>query len=211
MFGMIGGKILVVSPHYDDEIIGCGGILLLFREKIERLTVAHVTKCQEERRLEFENVRRKLNIDEDYSLDCEDGFCSDNSREATLALIRIIQLEKPDMILAPHEKEAHTDHQAVSKIALDAAQKARFWELPDALAPHEVPTFLEYEVWTPISEPSIFYDITPVFDTKCSLIREYKSQLASFPYVDYIRAFNTWRGILHNCYGQVEAFRLRCL
>lgn len=156
---LFGGRILVVAPHYDDEIIGCGGTLLRFRMQIERLVFFHFTHAPQNRLEEFREICEIINPDKCYALDCEDGFCGESRRMAVLALINAIQVEQPDIVLAPHSNEAHSDHQDAFCITLNALQKARFWDMPPPAMPHRVPFLLEYEVWTAISTPSWACDI----------------------------------------------------
>ena len=205
------GSVLVIAPHFDDEVIGCGGTLLRFRSQIERLTIVHITAASERREAEFGNVRTVLPIDEHYALQQEDGFCGKNSSELILSLVRVIQLESPDVVFVPHEREAHADHRTAWWLTRDAVEKARYWKSDPPASTHRVQLLLAYEVWTPLSDPSFVCDVTEHFERKCSLLRFYESQLEDFPYVDYVRAFNGWRGLAHHRRGQAEAFAVRSI
>lgn len=205
------GRVLVIAPHFDDEVIGCGGTLLRFRTQIERLTIVHIAGASERREAEFGNVRTALCVDEHYALQQEDGFCGKNSRELILSLVRVIQVETPDIVLVPHEREAHEDHRTSWRVTLDAVEKARYRKSESPATTHRVPLLLGYEVWTPLSEPSFVCDVTEYFERKCCLLRFYKSQIEDFPYVDYVRLFNGWRGLMHHRRGQAEAFAARSI
>jgi LmbE family N-acetylglucosaminyl deacetylase len=205
------GSVLVIAPHFDDEVLGCGGTLLRFRSQMDRLTVVHIAAASERREAEFGNVRTTLSVDEHYALQQEDGFCGKNSSELTLSLVRVIQLESPDVVLVPHGREAHADHRTSWCVTLDAVEKARYWRSAPTTTTHRVPLLLAYEVWTPLSHPSFVCDVTEYFEGKCSLLRSYESQLEDFPYIDYIRAFNGWRGLVHHRRGQAEAFAARSI
>jgi N-acetylglucosamine malate deacetylase 1 len=205
------GRVLLVAAHYDDETIGCAGTLLRFRSQIDALAVVHLVGGPEKRRQEFARVRSGLMVDMHYELACQDGFCSAAGREVILDLARLIQTERPAVVLAPHEKEAHPDHKAAWHITLDAAQKARYWPFPPPSSPHRVPTLMGYEVWTALTEPAVVYDITDCYSAKSSLLQEYTSQLEVFPYLEYLHALNSWRGLLYHRRGQAEAFSVRCV
>lgn len=204
-------RVLVVAPHFDDESIGCGGTLLKFRRQLKRLAVAHLTGPSVERRSEFSRVKAALDVDAHYSLDHEDGFLLCSHQDVVRSLTQIIQIEQPELILIPHEKEEHSDHEAAARFSLDAAQKARFWSLPAPAMKHHITALVEYEVWTALDRPSLVCDISDTFEEKCALISSYSSQVKDFPYVEYVTALNGWRGILHNRGGQAEAFRLRAI
>jgi LmbE family N-acetylglucosaminyl deacetylase len=205
------GRVLVVAPHYDDEVIGCGGTLLRFRHRITHLVLFHITAASPRRRAEFELVRGALRPDQCYAVGAQDGFSGRSAGDAVVALVRAIQLERPDFVLAPHPQEAHSDHRETSRITLDALEKARFWDMPPPATPHRVPVLVEYEVWTALSSPSVVCDITEVFRTKCELVSLYSSQVARFPYSEYVTALNGWRGLLFLRCGQAEVFGLRAI
>jgi LmbE family N-acetylglucosaminyl deacetylase len=209
--GLFRGRALVVAPHYDDEAIGCGGALLRFRAAIDRLAVVHLTRADEARRREYAAVHAALRVDCHYALDGEDGFCRPDWREGLLELVRIIQTERPQVLLAPHAKEAHPDHQAAAALALDAAQKARFWDCPAPATPHRAPLLLGYEVWTALARPALVCDVSAVFEEKCALVARYETQTNAFPYVPYVRALNGWRGLLFHRSGHAEAFDARAV
>lgn len=200
-----GRRVLIIAPHPDDEVIGCGGTILRFRADIEYLAIIHLTGA-EDRLQEYRNVHRRLKVNSHRALNFEDGFCGLAARKLTLAVVDTIQAERPDVVLVPHPAEAHADHQAASTIARDAVQKARYWESESSHPPHRVPTVLEYEVWTAIEAPMVVYDISAQVEAKTSLLAEYASQADAFPYLDYVRSLNGWRGMLHFCRGYAEAF-----
>lgn len=200
-----GGRVLVIAPHADDEVIGCGGTLLRFRPQIKHLAVAHLTSPPE-RMNEFRAVAEVLAVDSHHALGHEDGFCGAAARSLTLIVVRVIQTERPDVVLVPHQHETHADHEAASRIVRDAVQKARYWPNSGPGMPHRVPTVLEYEVWTPLAVPAVVYDISGVFSKKRDLVAHYESQILGFPYVDYVSALNAWRGALYHRGGQAEAF-----
>jgi LmbE family N-acetylglucosaminyl deacetylase len=200
-----GERVLVIAPHADDEVIGCGGTLLHFRDKIQHLAIAHLTSSPE-RAGEFKRVATALGINAHHALGHEDGFCGDAIRSLTLEVVSIIQEERPDVVLVPHRHDGHADHEAASRVVWDATHKARYWPTTGTRTVHRVPTILEYEVWTPLRRPAVVYDISDVFAKKLDLVAFYESQTQSFPYVNFVTALNGWRGALHRRGGHAEAF-----
>ncbi|MFM7363348.1 MAG: PIG-L deacetylase family protein [Cuspidothrix sp.] len=205
---LFSGNILVVAPHFDDEILGCGGTLLKARQYMSNLSVVHLAVASNSRSEEFNAVAASLSLSNHRCLSLEDGYLSEYYAVGVRSLVEVIQSLLPKVILIPHEHEDHPDHKAARQIAFDAAQKARFWTPNPAGCHHRVESILEYEVWTPMVNPSIIINISNVFHAKCEMMKCYKSQLSYFPYIEYINAFNTWRGILHNKQGQAEVFHI---
>lgn len=208
---LFAGNILVIAPHFDDEILGCGGTLLKARQFMSSLSVVHLTSASNVRLEEFKMVSDQLNFSNHLCLSLEDGYIDASYGSGVRSLVEIIQSLTPNAILIPHENDDHPDHRSARHIAFDAAQKARFW-LPSANGcHHRIEKIIEYEVWTPLTNPSIVIDISDVFHSKCEAISCYESQINCFPYVKYIHALNTWRGLLHHRKGQAEAFRILSL
>lgn len=56
----------------------------------------------------------------------------------------------------------------------------------------------EYEVWTPITMPTAFFDISDVIEIKKEMIKVYKSQIIDKDYYNGIIGLNKYRGIFYN-------------
>lgn len=208
---LFSGNILVVAPHFDDEILGCGGTLLKARKYMNSLSIVHLTEANDIRLKEFNTVASTMSLSNHKCLSLEDGYLSQYHAIGVRSLVEVIQSLLPKLVLIPHENEDNPDHKATRHMALDAAQKSRFWTPSRTGCHHRVESILEYEVWTPIASPSIVVDISDVFHIKREMMSCYKSQSDSFPYLEYIDALNTWRGILHYRKGKAEAFRMLSL
>lgn len=200
-------NIMILAPHIDDEIIGCAGTILKYRDNIDELSVVHFTSAHE-RLEEYRYISEVLNVNNHYVLSCEDGFVNVGIKDAVLSLIPLIQKEKPDIVFMPHKKDEHNDHKAVFTIGMDALEKSRYWEC--GLQEHKVTTIFLYEVWSFMHTVTEVIDISECFEEKIKLMSFYQSQMA-FPYLDYIKALNGYRGILHNRAGMAEAFQRRSL
>jgi LmbE family N-acetylglucosaminyl deacetylase len=200
-----GKKIMIIAPHFDDEIIGCGGTICKYRDTFSKLCIVHMTS-DDVRINEFEKIKKMLKCNCHYQLDAEDGFISDSKKQCVLSLIEIVQKEKPDIVFVPYSRDNHVDHIATNRIAIDAIEKARYWKTQ--FAAWKTPFILEYEVWSFQEEVSEVVDITECINDKLDMMRVYQSQL-DFDYVNYILYCNGYRGLLFNKKGFSECFRQR--
>lgn len=200
-------RVMILAPHLDDEVLGCSGTILKYRETIDYLSIVHITGT-EQRCREFEQVSVSLMVDSHKCLDFRDGFLKDEADQITLELIRAIQEEKPHYLFMPHRKDQHVDHQALYKIGKDAVEKARYWEL--GLQEHKVEALFLYEVWSFMEPVSYVVDITRQFEEKQRLLSHYQSQM-SFPYMEYSETISAYRGLVHNRGGKAEAFQRICI
>lgn len=205
MIDFSGRTVMIISPHMDDEVIGCSGTITLFRKEINRLIIVHMTE-DESRIVEYQEINKLLQVDNHYELCLEDGFIEENYKQAVLKLIEIIQEEKPQLIFIPHSDDNHVDHIATHRIAIDAIEKSRYWN--DESRHHNVQDILEYEVWSFQKKVSYVVDISLVINQKIQLMEVYSSQL-DFDYLRFIKYINGYRGLLHNKKGYAECFNLR--
>lgn len=199
---------LIISPHVDDEVLGCSGFLDKYT------TVLHCgcadvqkhgnkTFTREERFLEFERIKRATgcrNIPQKFAV---------NSYHTQLnALISLfefyINAEKYDMVFIPHPSY-NQDHRAVYEAALVA------------LRPHDInhfaPKVLVYEqehvlFWNhnyKVFNPNYFIGID--IERKLELYNMLTSQVRSFRSPEHLRAMAKVRGGQAHC-EYAEAFEV---
>jgi len=183
-------KCLVLSPHADDESIGCGGLIL---KKTGIFDVVCITDGRngdllrtiyeviEERRVEFESAMQKANIDSYYFLDIEDGNLINN-----YDVFKTIEIKEYDYIFLPNFFDQHSDHKAVTSLLKKLLREKTY-------KPNMKIVF--YEVWGTLALPNAFVDITDIIEEKRALINIYKSQIKFINYAEKIVSLNKYRGI----------------
>jgi LmbE family N-acetylglucosaminyl deacetylase len=202
-------NVLVIAPHPDDEVIGCGGTVCLRGRRGDRVAAVFLTsgelglkelpreKAWATREAEARAAARILGLAGLYFLREPDWTLADHQPTAARALRRVLQQEEPALIYAPHPEDGHPDHQAALPV-LRAALKGSGLTTPGLRA---------YEVWTPLPRPEIVEDISAVMPTKLRALRAHASQLGGrFDYVRAVRSLNGFRGALGGKCRYAEAF-----
>lgn len=195
-------KILILSPHQDDESIGCGGLLSLYGKQCDIILLTdgrygNPEWSEEEtikiRNLELKNAIEKCGANLIAKFNIEDSFLYKNINK-TKNLKKI--LNNYDYVLIPNPKELHPDHMVVKDvIKYNSKLKNKF-------------KLIYYEVWTAIQNPTHYIDISNVVQQKKELIANYKSQLKHIDYISKILGLNFYRGILFNT-DYCEVFELK--
>ncbi|AHB13000.1 LmbE [Dehalococcoides mccartyi] len=118
-----GERILVFSPHPDDETIALGGYIASACQagaEVEIVLVTDGSKYtpRETRYAEFEHACHLLGVSEDnlVFLGFKDGSLNSLSLNSLAASFgNLINSFQPDIVFYPHHKDAHADHAAVSR------------------------------------------------------------------------------------------------
>ena len=187
-----GERLLVLAPHPDDEVIGCGGLVALhLRERrAVRVLVATdgaqagsaATREQESRRALAtlgDNAELAFLGHPDRALDDE---IAPRLRDELLSF-------RPDLILVPAPIEIHPDHFALSRVFCELVQRDE-----TLFADLAVARVAFYEVGQPL-RPNAIVDISDVADAKFAAIAEHQSQLSQRDYVAYARGLNAYRAM----------------
>ncbi|HVS02878.1 MAG TPA: PIG-L family deacetylase [Thermoanaerobaculia bacterium] len=116
---------LVVAPHYDDEVLGCGGLLaqLVARGAAVRVLflsdgsggveeVGDRPEYARRRRREAEAAEAVLGITGSEHLGLADGALEHHVAAVAAALRRELLATRPDLLLAPSPLEVSGDHRA---------------------------------------------------------------------------------------------------
>jgi LmbE family N-acetylglucosaminyl deacetylase len=191
-------NVLVVAPHPDDEVIGCGGTVCLHAARGDRVAAVFLTSGElslkhlprEEawrvREAEAQAAADVLGLAQVTFLRCPDWGVGDRLEEVTDGLRAALDQREPARVYVPHAGDAHPDHKAALP-ALRAALAGR---------PGPPPAVLAYEIWTPLAEYDHVEDISPVMRRKLQALRCHRSQLGHFRYDRAVRGLNLYRGAL---------------
>jgi N-acetylglucosamine malate deacetylase 1 len=188
--------VLVVAPHMDDEVIGCGGTLLLLRETGAEVHVAYVSDSSaakvdvadgqhisSTRRAEAPRVGTFMDFSSTRELGFPDGQLARHESGITDRLSELIEEVKPELLFCPFPGEEHSDHMSCASAAAAAAKRTRFKG-----------TIAAYEVCSPLW-PNVVVDISAVSRRKEEAIRLYDSQIAYRDYAAAALGLNRFRGL----------------
>jgi len=195
-------RILVLSPHPDDESIGCGGTLLQHVEQGDEVQVIFLTsgekgghgRCEKETRARREREAREaariLRIRQFEFWRERDGAL----RATASAILRLRAKLKqfgPDTIYVTHHHEMHPDHRGAVRLLRAALKTVK----------EKHPIVFMYEVWTPIQRLHKIVDISPYMERKLRAVRAYRSQCRVVGFVEAVRGLNRYRGEMHSWPG----------
>ncbi len=201
-------QVLVLAPHPDDEVFGCGGAIALHRQAGHAVHVILLTAGDhggtdgpagdyaQVRLQETATAAGRLGLSaapECWQLP-DRGVVYD---EALIQRIQAaIQAVQADLVYAPSPWELHPDHVATAMAAIEAVRR---WP--------EQPCRLHlYEVSAPL-RPNTLLDISAVWDTKQQAMAAFASQEAKLPYASLVAALNRFRALTLQPDTQVaEAF-----
>lgn len=199
-------KILVFSPHPDDESIGCGGVLT--KHKLMGSTVQTVFMTSGEqgkagtepdmvkviREGEALRAAERLGTLPPKFLRYPDGELADFLPARVKATTNLIIQENPDVIFVPSEDDEHVDHKATFYMVVDGLRSLKI-NRPDIEIHPEV---YMYEVWTPLTEYDLVEDISEYIGNKILAIREHYSQIERIRFDEAALCLARYRGELHN-------------
>ncbi len=201
------GPVLVLAPHPDDEVFGCGGAILVHLAAGDAVNVVIATDSdygrfqsgedgRSVRRLEAVAAAKALG----YGTPCfwglpDRGLTYDE--ELIGLVLDVLEKTSATILYAPSWWEIHPDHYVLALAAVEAARRC----------PRPV-TLAMYEVGVPL-HPNLLLDITNLAARKQAAMACYESQLRMQRYDRHLSALNQFRTYtLPDSVNAAEAFRL---
>ena len=194
---------LIIAPHPDDEVLGCGGTIARLSNEGYEIHVLIVTSAYtpdwseefiENRKKEIVGAHKILGVNKTHFLNYPTvKLDTIPKKELTERMSQIVLSIKPDIVYIPCENDLHHDHRIVYEASLVALRPAK----------HFVSDILSYEVLSETEwgfntfKPNVYYDITKTFEKKIEAMRCYKSELRRFPHprsLEAIKALARKRG-----------------
>ncbi len=184
-------SILVVAPHPDDEILGCGGTIIKYALRNYKVIVLIVSRGKtgmypEEKiinvRQEARNAHQILKVYKTIFLDFPaPDLDTIANAEISSSIFNVIKEFEVEIVFLPHRGDIHHDHKAVFNAGLVASRPIN--NFPKKIYSYE--TLSETEWAAPSQDqifiPNIFVNISDEINYKLGAMKCYKSQLREFP------------------------------
>jgi len=201
-------KALVLAPHPDDEVFGCGGLLMLLKEQGAELTVIIATNGAAggdvtNSSLTVSRIEESCAAASLMGLG-EPLFWGLPDRGLVYGETLIERISKAvlehdsELVILPSPTELHPDHQALSLAGAEAIRRQ---------GRHLLAAF--YEINAPLPNPNLLIDISEVVKTKLAAMACFVSQLKEQPYDRRIEGLNRFRSYFMGAgVNSAEAFLL---
>lgn len=213
-------KVIIITPHPDDETLGCGGAILRHKKEGDQVCWLIVTKMGDEfelsrrtkRNEEIERVKEMYGFDEVFQLNFDAGTLDfiplgNIINEISQCFNRF----QPNIVYLPYRSDIHSDH----KIVFDATVACTKWfryPFVNKVLVYETLSETDFTI-NPDSNhfhPNVFVDIAPYLEKKIEIMKVYESELSEHPFPRSLRAIKSLaylRGAAAG-YEAAEAFML---
>jgi LmbE family N-acetylglucosaminyl deacetylase len=191
---MMQKTVLVVAPHPDDETLGCGGTLMLLKNKGYQINWLIVTDVFEDfgflkKRVETRNDEIKA-VAEIYGFDNVIRLGVPTSKvdeltkgELVSKISNVFNEIKPNMIFLPFVNDVHTDHKLIVEAAISCSKWFRYPFIEKVLY-YETVSETDFNIDTTAAKfsPNVYIDISDYLAGKLDAMKIYESELEDFPF-----------------------------
>lgn len=217
-------RTLVIAPHPDDELLGCGGTLLRRRSEgatIGWLLMTAITEAGgwsrariDQRAREIEQVRTGLGVDvaHFYPLDFSTTALDQIPMRTLVARVSdAFAAFQPEEVLLPYPGDVHSDHRITFEAASACTKWFRYPSIKRVLT-YETPSETDAGIDPRFTafRPNSFVDIGDFMPQKLALMHVYGSEMGDFPFPrsdQALTALAQVRGSQSGC-AAAEAFQL---
>lgn len=214
-------RILVIAPHPDDEILGCGGTMIKHIEAGDEVYVCIVTKgpepmfpreITEKTRQDARDCHRKIGVKKTFFLDFPSVYLDECHRyEINDALLKVVREVVPDEVYIPHWGDMQKDHQVIADACM-VVLRPKYEPKVKRIYSYETMSETAWNAPNVQNEfmPNVFVDITDTIDKKIEALGFFETQIAPFPdarSLGAVEALAKYRGALMHIKA-AEAFVL---
>ena len=184
-------KVLVIAPHPDDEVLGCGGTIASHNKKGDESFLCVVTKAYtpdwsedfiKNREQEVAKANKILGIMKTYFLNFPTvKLDTIPQKEINDSIFRIVEAVKPDFVYVPHGGDLNKDHRLIYEAALVAARPVHTHRVKRLLC-YETLSETEWGLPSEVFNPNSFVDISDTFEAKIAAMKVYESEIKLYPH-----------------------------
>jgi N-acetylglucosamine malate deacetylase 1 len=186
-------KVLIIAPHPDDEVLGCGGTIKKYTQNGDIVYLCIATKAYapdwseeflKNRLEEIKKANKILGIKKTYFLNFPAvKLDTISQKKINDSLSSIIKKIGPEIIFLPHIGDTNKDHRLIFEASLVATRPK---------PGNSIKKILSYET---LSEtewgesffgrkfiPNVYFDISSTLKEKIKAMQVYQSELKKYPH-----------------------------
>ena len=192
---MINKKVLIISPHADDEILGCGGFISKYSKKNYSINVLILTNANKGAPEiysadQIKKIRNEAKIANKYigtkKLFFENlpalNLANYPLYKITSIIDRYISTINPEIVLIPSSNDIHDDHKVIFKASKVSMRMNKKNNVKKILS-YEVLSETEWNEHEKPFNPNYYVNLTKSeINSKIKAFNKYKSQVKKFPH-----------------------------
>lgn len=199
MLNMESSTALVLAPHPDDEVFGCGGFIHRLKAAGAKVYVLYMTvgstkdfspkgvSTASERMEDLEQVAEFFQLDgyavalpgDQYHLKLDAAPQKDLIHAIERGSELSLEQVRPDIVLTPSNADYNQDHRAVSRATMTAVRPAstRYKSFQPLVLTYELP-YHEWNIPDALAAPDFYVSLEEAdIEAKLSALQMYESQL----------------------------------
>lgn len=188
----IKSKVLVLAPHPDDEVIGCGGSLEILSDKNSEIQIIYITNGVPTKVKDFENqtyirkneaieLNQKKKFQNPIFFDLETRKVQYKIENKINDLKSIVKKFNPEIIFVPFVIDRVDDHEYTNKLLFEALKNNLLKKC--MIFSYQVSNFINL---------NCYVNITDVFERKVNMMKFYKSVLRKTNYISLFKGLNLY-------------------
>lgn len=199
-------KVLVISPHPDDETLGCGGTLIRHKREGDEIHWLIMTNVNPDDKDVYSVKEREIaEVSKAYNFDTTSRtkFLTSEldtipTKELIKAISEVLEEIQPNYLYLPFKNDIHSDHSVVFDAAASCTKSFRYPYVKRVVI-YETISETEFSI-RPDSEqfkPNLWIDISNDIEEKIKIMSLYKSEIGKEPFPrseENIRSLAKFRG-----------------
>ncbi len=212
-------KILVVSPHPDDETLGAGGTILRAKDEGNEVSWLNITSiplngkyAQDiiyKREIQLREIEKFYDFSKVYHLNMPTTELNNiDSVKAIDDISNVISEVRPEVLILPDYNDVHSDHKRVFEWCYSCSKVFRYPYIKKIMT-MEIVSETDFSGMNTFF-PNYFVNITDYIESKIAALRIYETEIAPPPFPrseENIRALATVRGSMAGV-RYAEAFHI---
>ncbi len=186
-------NVLVIAPHMDDEVLGCGGTIARYVNEGHDVHVVFVAyriyehtfdkNANERERESALRAKEILGYQTATFLELSDERLDVCLQDIIIPLEKVVQDYIPEIVLLCHRGDNHQDHRAVFHASRVVLRQSAAPFIKKILC-YEIPSSTEQSPSSPgdYFMPNIFINITKTLPAKMDSLKMYQQETRVFPH-----------------------------